>query len=213
MTVVVETQDLLDLRSGLKNEVLGRAPTQDQHTRGVARALRFVDDRAGFVDVSRDVDPRTGLQKPQVGEVHSDRGVARRRHVRRHPTTVSRGQHTRITQPELVLSRGKILPHHVVQLGGGHVVCVLWRGQDLADELVGLQQDVVVEQNVVDPDHAVLAENPVVELVASLVHRQPESEVGIVVEVRPGRHDPVDETGADHRDQHRATEPGGRQRA
>ena len=53
----------------------------------------------------------------------------------------------------------------------------------------------------------------VVEVGPALVQRQVQGVVRVVVEVRPGRDDPVDEPGLDQRDQAAHAQPGGRQGA
>ena len=85
----------------------------------------------------------------------------------------------------------------VVELGGSHRL-----GEDvLADQFavkaVGVEQRLVVEDDIVDPDDRVFAEGEVVEVGPALVERQVEGVVGVVVEVSPGGDDPVDEPGLD----------------
>ena len=52
------------------------------------------------------------------------------------------------------------------------------------------------------------AEGEVVEVRTALVQGQVEGVVGVVIEVRPGRDDPVDEPGPDERDQAAHPQPG-----
>ena len=83
----------------------------------------------------------------------------------------------------------------------------------LADELVGREQDAVVEEDVVDPDHALVAQLDVVRGRRAAVHREPEREMGVVIQVGAGRDDPVDEARLHERDEAAHPEPRRRHRA
>ena len=84
---------------------------------------------------------------------------------------------------------------------------------DLPEERVRAEQDVVVEEDVVDADDAVLAQDGVACCRITAVHREAEAEVRVVVEVRAGGDDPVDEARLDERDDRRHAEPRRRERA
>ena len=81
----------------------------------------------------------------------------------------------------------------------------------LAVERVGIEQGLVIEDDVVDADDVVLPQGVVVEVGPALVERQVEREVGVVVEVGAGGDDPVHEPGLDQRDQAAHAQPGGGQ--
>jgi hypothetical protein len=80
-----------------------------------------------------------------------------------------------------------------VQLGGGHALLELLRLQHLGNEVVGLEQHVGVEDDVVDPDDPFLAQRHVVDVRRDPVQRESQRAVDVVVEVRSGGDDPVDE--------------------
>ena len=69
-----------------------------------------------------------------------------------------------------------------------------------------------MEEDVVDADHAFLAQHDVVGEGGALVHRHPEAEMRVVIEIRPRRDDPVEESRLDERDDRGHAEPGGRHR-
>jgi hypothetical protein len=67
-----------------------------------------------------------------------------------------------------------------VELGAAHR---RWNSgaDDLAEERVGVEQHVVVEEDVVDAHDALLAQHDVVGSCGAAVHREPEPEVRVVV--------------------------------
>jgi hypothetical protein len=99
-----------------------------------------------------------------------------------------------------------------VKLRGRHLALELRGVDDLAEEAVGRKQHLVVEEDVVDADHALLAQHDVARLCVAAVHGEPEPVVRIVVEVGAGRDDPVDEPRLDERDERRDAQARGRQR-
>ena len=99
-----------------------------------------------------------------------------------------------------------------MKFGGSHRPGEDVVADQLAIERVGVEQGLVVEDDVVDPDHVVLPQREIVEVRPALVQRQVECEVGVVVKVGAGRDDPVDETAVDERDEAAHPEPRGGQR-
>ncbi len=83
----------------------------------------------------------------------------------------------------------------------------------VAEERVGREQHVVVEEDVVDADDAFVAQHDVRLLRIPAVHREPEAEVRVVIEIRAGRDDPVDEPALDERNERRHAESRRRERA
>ena len=100
-----------------------------------------------------------------------------------------------------------------MELGARHRALEFLALNDLAEERVGRQQHVVVEEDVVDADDAFLAQHDVGLLRVAAVHREPESEMRVVIEIRAGRDDPVDEAALDERNERRHAESGRRERA
>jgi len=100
-----------------------------------------------------------------------------------------------------------------VKLGGRHVFLELRLAHDPAEVRVGFEEHRVVKQDVVDPHDAFRAQDAVVDVVSSPMQRQPEAEVGVVIEIRARGDDPIDEPRADQRDDHRAPQAGGCQRS
>ena len=100
----------------------------------------------------------------------------------------------------------------VVELGRAHLALELRREEDLPVEGVGVEEHLVVEDDVVDAHDLVAPERDVVEIRAPPVHREADPEVGVVIEIRPGGDDPVDESRLDERDDARHPQPGRCQR-
>ncbi len=95
----------------------------------------------------------------------------------------------------------------VVVLRRGHRALELGELAHLAEEGVGVQQDVVVEDDVVDAHHAVLAQLHVVHERRAAMQRHSEPEVGVVIEVGARGHHPVHEAGLHQRDDGGHPEP------
>ena len=81
------------------------------------------------------------------------------------------------------------------------------------EELVGLEERLFPEAEVVDADDAREAVLQVAGVGVDLADAVADDAVGVVVEVRAGRRDAVDEAALDERDEARLVEPGRRHRA
>ena len=73
---------------------------------------------------------------------------------------------------------------------------------------VGIEQHVVIEEDVIDPHDLCRTQYTVVQFGIALMHRQTDAEVSVVVQIRAGRNDPINEAGLDQRDQGRDAEAG-----
>ena len=99
-----------------------------------------------------------------------------------------------------------------VQLGRRHRAVELARDEKFADELVGVEQHLRGEQDVVDADDAFFVEHAVVEEGRAAAQRVVQRVVQVVVEIGAGADDEVDEAAFHQRDD-AAAEAGGRERA
>src|SRR4030067_856120 len=115
------------------------------------------------------------------------------------PASVCRREDAPLADPELFLPPGDVPPDPVMELRRAHLALELLLLEHPAEEGVGVEENLVGEQDVVDPDDPFLVEDRVVEERGSRMHLHPEPEVNVVVEVRPRRYDPVDEPGPDQR--------------
>src|SRR5260370_5104065 len=79
-------------------------------------------------------------------------------------------------------------------------------------KLVGAEQVLVVEDDVVNPDNLVFTELEIVQARPRLVHIHAQSEMRIVVEIGAGADNPVHEAGFDKRDQATRSQTRRRQR-
>ena len=81
-----------------------------------------------------------------------------------------------------------------MKLVGSHALLKFGTLDDLADEGVRIEQDIIIEKHVVNPDDAFFAEVDVVEKRRACVQVHAEAEVEVVVEICAGGDDPVDES-------------------
>ena len=208
-------EHLLDLRLGLEHEVL-RDCRRPGSTRALLPPLVLASHTIAAVSLTSALTSKRELVAlERLGrDVHADRRVAGRRGVDRHAARRARPRAASGRLSPSASSRARTyLPHRWWNSAVLIVALELGARDHLAEEGVGVEQHLVVEEHVVDAHDALLAQLDVVGLEGAAVHREPEAEVGVVVEVRAGRHDPVDEAGLDQRDQRAHAEPGRRQRA
>jgi hypothetical protein len=83
---------------------------------------------------------------------------------------------------------------------------------DLPEKRVGREEHVVVEEDVIDANDALFAQDDVRFLRVAPVHREAETEMRVVIEIRAGRDDPIDEPALDQRNERRHAQAGGRER-
>ena len=115
-----DPEHFLDLRLGLKREVLGRAASQNQDRALPARLLRPVDDRRGLIDVAEDVPLDRRAVEPELGRVHADRAVARRGRVDGHVERVGLREERRLVLSQRLLALQHVAPGAVVEFRGPH---------------------------------------------------------------------------------------------
>ena len=189
------TVHLPERRLPLQVEVLRRASSQDD----AAVLLRGQDDRADLVHVPARIEHEGTLLEQLVrGDVHADRAVAGRRGVNGHAEFRGGGD-DRIrgaTGPRLEQVPAKRL----VQLGRRHRPFHAAADEKIADERVGVEQHLRRKQDVVDADHAFLVEHAIVEERRAAAQREVQRVVQIVIEVRAGTDDEIDEAALHHRD-------------
>ena len=213
MAPLVDPEHLLDLRLRLQHEVLGASATHDEHAALTAGTLGLEHDAGGLVHVRAHVEAKLAPGQRLLGHVHADRAVAGRAGVDRHLELVRRGQNRAPGEAERLLTLAHVAAQQIVILGRAHRALELLPRAHLADELVGREQDTVVEEDVVDPDDALVAQLDVVGGRGPAVHGEAECEMGVVIQVRTGRNDPVDEARLHERDEAAHPEPGRRHRA
>ena len=169
--------------------------------------------RGRLVDVERRVEgelvPLQGLRR----DVHPDGRVAGARRVERHAVLVGGGEERLVLEPKLALALAHVLAAEVVKLGRGHRALELFALDEAAEEGVRVKQHRVVEEDVVDAHDLFVAQRDVRDGRVALMEREADAEVRVVIEVRAGRDDPVDEARAHERDERRDAESRRRQRA
>ena len=213
MPLFVDPENLLDLRLGLEHEVLRRPAAEDPDRAFPPAAFRVVDDRRRLVHVEGDVERHPAAAEAHRGDVHPDGGIPGGRRVDGNPVPPRGRQHAHLPLAEGLFPLRHVPPEPVVELRRPHLRLELGQVQHLAEEGVRVEEHLVVEQDVVDPHDPLVPKDAVVEERRSGVHRKPEPEVGVVVQVRPRRDDPVDEPRLEQRHDARHAEPRGGQRA
>ena len=119
--------------------------------------------------------------------------VAGARRVYRHPRLVGGAQKRSIGAAQQLLPFTNVTAQTPVQLGRRHPFLELPGLQHFRDEIVGLEKDVLVEDDVVDADDAVTAQRDVVHQWRDPVQGETERPMDVVVEVGARGDDPVDE--------------------
>jgi hypothetical protein len=105
----------------------------------------------------------------------------------------------------------EIAAQTIVKLGGRRRTIETRADDEVSDIGIGLEQDRRRKEHVVDANHAVLVQLHVVEERGAAVQREVQRVVKVVVQIRPGRDEKVDQPALHHLDD-AAAEPGGRQR-
>src|SRR5688500_1066634 len=86
-----------------------------------------------------------------------------------------------------------VAAYAVVKLGGGHQSAELRLREHGAEIAIGVEKDVVIEEDVVDPDHSFFAQHRVIEKGRAVMKLQTDAEMSVVVEVGAGGNHPIDE--------------------
>ena len=116
-------------------------------------------------------------------------------------------------QPKRLLALPQVPAEQIVVLGAAHRSLELVGPRHLADELVGAEQGAVVHVDVVDADHSVLPELGVVRERRAAVQGKAQREMGVVIQVGAGGHDPVHESSLYQRDHRGHPQAGRRERS
>ncbi len=201
MALLGELVDLLDLRLGLEGEVLGASAPEDQDAAPAAAALGVVDDGGGLVDVQLGIEADLESLEAQRRQPHAEAGISGAGGVDRHAGLEGGAEKRAVGGAQQLLPLAHVPAQPPVQLGGRHALLELLRFQHLGDEIVGLEKHLGVENDVVDPDDPFLAEGHVVNVRGNAVQGEAQRTMDVVIEVRPGGDDPVDEARLDERDE------------
>ena len=213
MAFFVEAEDLLDLRLGLEHEILGRAAAEDEDAGVVAVAFGVVDDAGGLVDVAVHIELQFVAREAHGGDVHADGTVAGAAGEAGDGVLVGDGDERGVFEAEFAFALVDVFAEEVVKFVGAHGPLEFAAADDLADEGVGVEEDGVIEEDVVDADDVAFAELDVVEERRAAVELHVEAIMDVVVEVGAGGDDPVDEARFDEGDEAGFAEAGGHEGA
>ncbi len=123
------------------------------------------------------------------------------------------GDERGIFEAEFALALADVFAEEIMEFVGAHGPLELATADDLADEGVGVEQDGVVEEDVVDADDVAFAQFDVVEKRRAAVQLHVEAVMDVVVEVGARGDDPVDEAGFDEGDEAGFAQAGRHERA
>src|SRR5262245_24324744 len=104
------------------------------------------------------------------------------------------GQQTATRSASLVFARGQVLADEMMKFRRAQSLLKRVAATQRAIKAVRAEQVFIVEHDVVDADNAVFAQLQVVESRPRLVHVHSQGEVGVVIQIRSGANNPVDET-------------------
>jgi len=147
---LLDAEDLLDLGLGLEEEVLRLPPPRIRRTRSSAAPLRAVDDGAvsfTSAETSKENAPPSRAWRATFIPIDESPGSSCRRGRRRRAR--SRDGLVR-AEAEAPHGASKDAPGPPVELRRGHGPLELRQLQDLAEEGVGVEEDLVREDDVVD---------------------------------------------------------------
>jgi hypothetical protein len=153
VTAFRHAEDLLELRFGLQQEVLGRAAAEDDDARLAARlALRVQHQRRhlGHVRGGIQVRPALGRRRVDGRQVQADGRVARRRHPDRQVEVVRGCQQRRLLHAQLARGLQRVLADQMMQLRSRDPFAELGRHHHAVQPFVSLVEDVGGKQHVVD---------------------------------------------------------------
>ena len=195
------------------------AETFDVNVTGTANVLEAVNSYPGKCTVIVITTDKVYENKEKdilytegdvIGDVHADRAVAGRRGVERHAGLRRARDHRVLVAAGMLLQQIEAEP--VVELRRRDRLVQAGADDEVADVGVGFEQHRRRKQHVVDADDAVFVELDVVDERRAAVQREVQRVVQVVIQVRAGRDDEVDQAAVHHLDD-AAAEPGRRHRA
>jgi hypothetical protein len=161
--------------------------------------------RCRLIHVAQRIDLQQVAFQLQSRQVHPGGAVPRRGREDRYAATVSRRQQAAflLVLAGLLLACGQVLTDEVVKLRRAEGALKRLAAAEGAVKVVGGKEVIVLKNDVVNPDDVLLAQLQVVKEGPRLMQVHAQGEVGVVVEVRSGADDPVEETGLHQRHQAR----------
>ena len=160
--------------------------------------------RAHREDVVVDVDLELELvaeQALQLHDVEEDRAVLHGADEDRHAVAVAGREQRRLFTPSASSICAMSLAEQAVELGRRHLPLELGPAEERAEEPVGVEQRLLPEAEIVDADDAREADCRSPAFGFDLADAVADDAVGVVVEVRAGRRDAVDDAALDERDE------------
>ena len=212
VALFVDPQNLLDLRLCLQHEVFWTSSAQDHHRTLTSAPLGVENDRSRLVHVLIRIEHQLVTVESERRDVHSYRAVARRRRIDRHARRIRCREQRFLPDAEHLLALAYVFAGEIVKLRTRHRPLEFLAGNNFSEERVGRQQHIVIEENVINADDAFFAQNDIGFLCVAAVHRESKPEMGVVIQVRTGRDDPVDESSFDQGNERRHSQASRRQR-
>ena len=129
----------------------------------MAGALRFINDGGSLIHVTVHVEHEPRVPQRHRGDIHADAGIARTARENRDAAGVAGGEHARLLQAELAAALVNVFAQQIVKFVGAHRALEFGSLDDFPYERVGVEQHVVVKENVVDANDAVTVQFHVVQ--------------------------------------------------
>src|SRR5205085_7047223 len=121
-----------------------------------ATLLRVENDGRSLVYILVRIENELVTVEGDRRDAHTDRAVAGRRRVNRHAGGVRRREQRFLPDAKRFLALADVLAGELVKFRARHRPLEFLAGDDLPEEGVGRQQNVVVEEDVIDANHAFL---------------------------------------------------------
>ena len=94
-----------------------------------------------------------------------------------------------------------------------HFALEFFGTDDFAEEGIGREQYIVIEEDVVNPHDAFITQDHIADLMIASVHRQAQAKMRVVIQIRTRRNNPINEAGFNQRNQCRDAQSRRRERA
>ncbi len=166
-----------------------------------------------MVDVAIHIDEELRVTERHCGHVHSDGTIARGGGENRDATLVGGAEHGGVFDAEFTFALTDVFSHEKVEFIAPHGPLKLGPLDDFAHESIGVEQDIVIKEDIVDTDDSFVTEFDVIEEWGAGVKFHAQAEMEVMIEVCARGDDPVHEPCLHQGDDGGAAEASGGQSA
>src|ERR671929_1467250 len=104
-----------------------------------------------------------------------------------------RGKNRLIVDSQFSLALAHITSGAEMKLGCRHRFLKLRRLDHPSKKRIGIEQNRIIKEDVVNPHDFFVAQNNIGSVRVALMHRQPQSEMRVMIKISTGRNNPIDE--------------------